>query len=134
MNKEYTNIFHSETLQNLPNLGFFGLKIHHLATLLTTSFSDAFTVTRYLETIFLLSVTAHNSRQKNNPKLFRFLCIIIQRLAEIFREIRMQLISQIYRQIYMFKRLPRSRGAKPELIHLTTQGPSSATEAYQTFT
>jgi hypothetical protein len=30
---KYTNIFHCKTLQNLPKLGFFGLKICHLATL-----------------------------------------------------------------------------------------------------
>jgi hypothetical protein len=30
----YTNIFICTTLQNLPKLGFFGLKIYHLATLL----------------------------------------------------------------------------------------------------
>jgi hypothetical protein len=29
---KYTNIFHCKTLQNLPKLGFFGLKICHLAT------------------------------------------------------------------------------------------------------
>jgi hypothetical protein len=32
----YINIFQSKTLQNLPQVGFFGLKINHLATLLTT--------------------------------------------------------------------------------------------------
>jgi hypothetical protein len=30
---KYTNVFHSKALQNLPKLGFFGLKINHLATL-----------------------------------------------------------------------------------------------------
>jgi hypothetical protein len=32
---ESTNIFHSKAHQNLPKLGFFGLKINHLATLLS---------------------------------------------------------------------------------------------------
>jgi hypothetical protein len=31
--QKYTNIFHSNALQNIPNLGFFGMKIYHLATL-----------------------------------------------------------------------------------------------------
>jgi hypothetical protein len=31
---KYTNIFHSKALQNLPKLGFFGLKINHLVTLM----------------------------------------------------------------------------------------------------
>jgi hypothetical protein len=30
---EYTNTFYSKALQNVPKLGFFGLKINHLATL-----------------------------------------------------------------------------------------------------
>jgi hypothetical protein len=30
---KYIDIFHCKTLQNLPKLGFFGLKIYHLATL-----------------------------------------------------------------------------------------------------
>jgi hypothetical protein len=30
---KYTNIFHSKVLKNTPKLGFFGLKIYHLATL-----------------------------------------------------------------------------------------------------
>jgi hypothetical protein len=30
---KYTNIFHSKALQNLPNLGFRGVKIYHLAAL-----------------------------------------------------------------------------------------------------
>jgi hypothetical protein len=30
---KYTNIFHSKVLKNLPKLGFLGLKIYHLATL-----------------------------------------------------------------------------------------------------
>jgi hypothetical protein len=34
--REYTNLFHSKALQNLPKLGFFGLKINHLATLQQT--------------------------------------------------------------------------------------------------
>jgi hypothetical protein len=33
MAMEYTNLFHSEALQNLPKFGIFGLKIYHLATL-----------------------------------------------------------------------------------------------------
>jgi hypothetical protein len=33
MGTKYTNIFHSKALQNLPKLGFFGLKINRLATL-----------------------------------------------------------------------------------------------------
>jgi hypothetical protein len=36
MTINYTNIFHSEALQNVPKLGFFGLKIYHLATLLSS--------------------------------------------------------------------------------------------------
>jgi hypothetical protein len=36
MTIKYTNIFHCKALQNLPKLGFFGLKIHHLATLFET--------------------------------------------------------------------------------------------------
>jgi hypothetical protein len=32
---KYTNIFHYNTLQNLPKSGIFGLKIYHLATLRT---------------------------------------------------------------------------------------------------
>jgi hypothetical protein len=31
---KYANIFHSKALQNLPNVGIFGLKIFHLATLI----------------------------------------------------------------------------------------------------
>jgi hypothetical protein len=34
MAKNYFKIFQSEALQNLPKLGFFCLKISHLATLL----------------------------------------------------------------------------------------------------
>jgi hypothetical protein len=34
MAKEYTNLFHSKDLQNLPKLVFFGLKTNHLATLI----------------------------------------------------------------------------------------------------
>jgi hypothetical protein len=30
---KYTNIFYSKAVQNLPKLGFFVLKINHLATL-----------------------------------------------------------------------------------------------------
>jgi hypothetical protein len=30
---KYTKSFHSNDLQSIPNLGFFGLKIYHLATL-----------------------------------------------------------------------------------------------------
>jgi hypothetical protein len=30
---EYTNLLQSKALQNLSKLGFFGLKIYHLATL-----------------------------------------------------------------------------------------------------
>jgi hypothetical protein len=33
MAMKYTSIFHCQTLQNLPKLGFFGLKIYHLAIL-----------------------------------------------------------------------------------------------------
>jgi hypothetical protein len=33
MNITNTNIFHSKTLENLPKLGYLGLKICHLATL-----------------------------------------------------------------------------------------------------
>jgi hypothetical protein len=36
---KYTNILHSKALQNLPKLGYFGLKINHLATLSATTFS-----------------------------------------------------------------------------------------------
>jgi hypothetical protein len=36
MAKEYTNPFYSKALKNLPKLGFFGLKINHLATLVKT--------------------------------------------------------------------------------------------------
>jgi hypothetical protein len=32
MTIKYTNIFHFKTLQNIHKLGFFGLKIYHLAT------------------------------------------------------------------------------------------------------
>jgi hypothetical protein len=32
---KYTNIVHYKTVENLPKLGFFGLKIYHLATLLS---------------------------------------------------------------------------------------------------
>jgi hypothetical protein len=35
MSIKYINTFHCKTLQNLPKLGFFGLKIYHLATLVT---------------------------------------------------------------------------------------------------
>jgi hypothetical protein len=34
MGMKFANIFHCNTLQNLPKFGFFGLKIHHLATLI----------------------------------------------------------------------------------------------------
>jgi hypothetical protein len=34
MSIKYTHIFHSKTLQNIPKLEFFGLKINHLGTLL----------------------------------------------------------------------------------------------------
>jgi hypothetical protein len=37
MAQEYTNLFNSKALKNFPKLGFFGLKIYHLATLLFTS-------------------------------------------------------------------------------------------------
>jgi hypothetical protein len=30
---KYTNLFNSKALRNLPKLGFFGMKIYHLATL-----------------------------------------------------------------------------------------------------
>jgi hypothetical protein len=30
---KYTKIFHCKTLQNLPEIGIFGLKTNHLATL-----------------------------------------------------------------------------------------------------
>jgi hypothetical protein len=40
---KYTNIFRSKALQNIPNLGFFGLRINHLATLLSTSTSNPHT-------------------------------------------------------------------------------------------
>jgi hypothetical protein len=30
---QYTNIFHSKELQNIPKLGFFDMKLNHLATL-----------------------------------------------------------------------------------------------------
>jgi hypothetical protein len=33
MSITYTNIYNYKTIQNLPKLGFFGLKIYHLATL-----------------------------------------------------------------------------------------------------
>jgi hypothetical protein len=36
----YTNIFHCKALQNLPKLGFLGLKICHLATLSLTTTLD----------------------------------------------------------------------------------------------
>jgi hypothetical protein len=36
---KYTNIFRYKTLQNLPQKGFFGLKIYHLATLGPSSFA-----------------------------------------------------------------------------------------------
>jgi hypothetical protein len=36
MAKEYTNLFHSNTLQNLPKVGFIGLKVYHLATVVST--------------------------------------------------------------------------------------------------
>jgi hypothetical protein len=32
----YIKIFNSKTIQNLPKLGFFGLKTNHLATLVLT--------------------------------------------------------------------------------------------------
>jgi hypothetical protein len=35
---KYATIFQCKTLQNLPKLGFFGLKTNHLATLLWRSF------------------------------------------------------------------------------------------------
>jgi hypothetical protein len=35
---KYTNIFHSKALQNIPKLGFFGMKIYHLATLTNVGF------------------------------------------------------------------------------------------------
>jgi hypothetical protein len=35
MAKKYTTILHRKTILNLPKLGIFGLKICHLATLLT---------------------------------------------------------------------------------------------------
>jgi hypothetical protein len=38
---KYTKIFHSKTLLNIPKLGFFGLKINHLATLITTESKDS---------------------------------------------------------------------------------------------
>jgi hypothetical protein len=34
MTIKYTNIFHNKDHQNFPKLGFFGVKIYHLATLL----------------------------------------------------------------------------------------------------
>jgi hypothetical protein len=34
---DYPKVFHSKALQNFPKLGFFGLKMYHLATLLKTS-------------------------------------------------------------------------------------------------
>jgi hypothetical protein len=41
MDIKYTNIFHCKALQNLPKICIFGLKIYHLATLISsrTSFS-----------------------------------------------------------------------------------------------
>jgi hypothetical protein len=33
---KYTNIYHSNALQNIPKFGIFGLKINHLATLICT--------------------------------------------------------------------------------------------------
>jgi hypothetical protein len=33
MNRNYTKIFHSKALKNIPELIFFGMKIYHLATL-----------------------------------------------------------------------------------------------------
>jgi hypothetical protein len=38
MSIKYTNIFHCKTLENLSELGFFGLKINHLATLVDSFF------------------------------------------------------------------------------------------------
>jgi hypothetical protein len=34
MTTENTNLFNLKAIQNLPKLGFFGLKIYHLATLI----------------------------------------------------------------------------------------------------
>jgi hypothetical protein len=37
MATKYTNIFHCQTLQNLPKIGIFGLKINHVATLVNSN-------------------------------------------------------------------------------------------------
>jgi hypothetical protein len=37
MANKFVNIFHCKTLQNLPKIDIFGLKIYHLATLLPTA-------------------------------------------------------------------------------------------------
>jgi hypothetical protein len=39
---KFTNILHSKALQNIPKWIFFGLKINHLATLLTTTGNKLF--------------------------------------------------------------------------------------------
>jgi hypothetical protein len=43
MATKYSNLFHSEALQNLPKLEIFGMQINHLATLLASS-ADHFSV------------------------------------------------------------------------------------------
>jgi hypothetical protein len=42
MGIKYTNIFHCKSLQNLPKLGFLGLKIYHLATVHVVRHVDFF--------------------------------------------------------------------------------------------
>jgi hypothetical protein len=44
METKFTNIFQCKTLQNLPKIGIFGLKIYHLATLLALTASNELSI------------------------------------------------------------------------------------------
>jgi hypothetical protein len=55
MDQKAMNIFHCKAFQKLPKLGFFGLKMYHLATLerIMSPFSDVSANFRTLFSLFL---------------------------------------------------------------------------------
>jgi hypothetical protein len=65
---KYLNIFHFRILQNLPKLGFQGLKIYHLATLVWTLFIQDY---RWNSSIDLLVQSGHALMTQLKTMCFR---------------------------------------------------------------